>query len=284
MSYYYKYKFTSPQPIFAQVKEELKSFMDTGAVDDTLFPLYTEDCLKKLGKSAYPINQAMLCTDTFEAKLPDDFYAIREAWACSDHSSSYQLPSALYTQIGQISTRIDTPDLYCNLCNECQFPDVIQAIYKTTHTVAFEWKKQYLLKPGNIYPACPNDLYCANYNAISEDTYDIRDNKFVTSFREGKVYIQYYSLAFDAEDQLVPDTYRVKKFIELYLKQKIFEQLWNQATDDSATAMEKKYREYMHQADEAYIIADTEEKKEDVYRKQRAIRRVQNRFRKYDIR
>lgn len=283
MSFYYKYKFESPEPIFALVQEELKSYFDTGAVDGTLFPLWTNKCLQKLGKSSFPIGEALLCIDTFESKLPDDFHAIREAWACTHHDSTYQLPNSTYTQLLETHTRIDPQDYYCRSC-EGDPPDIIEAVYKTTQTVSFRVRKQYLLTPGNTYPACPQDLYCANHNSIAENSYDIRDNKFVTTFREGKVYIQYYSMQFDCQGQLVPNDYRVKEYIEAFIKQKVFEQLRNQSTDETHTQIDRKYKEYMQLADEAYINATTENKKEDVYRKQRAIRRTQNRLNRYDIR
>jgi hypothetical protein len=283
MSFYYKQKFVSPQSIFALVTEELKGYMDTGAVDNTLFPLWTDKCLKKLGKASYPINQAILCIDNFEAKLPEDYYAIREAWACTEFNDSFQLPNSTYTQLIEQSTRIDGQDFICVDCPDDAPPDVIQAIYKTTQKVAFSVKKQYLLSPGNIYPACPKDLYCANYGAIAENSYDIRDEKFITTFRNGVVYIQYYSNDFNLENQLIPDSYRTKEFIEAFLKQKLFEQLYNQATDETQRAIESKYIYYKGLADESYIMADTENKKEDVYRKQRATKRVQNRFKRFDI-
>lgn len=284
MSVYYKQNFVSPEEIFALVKEELKSYFDTGAVDDSLFPRWTDECIKKLGKASYPINQTLLCLDGYEARLPDDFYKVREAWACTEYEKDYQLPNATYTQVKQESTRIDDPDVYCKQCTNCEFPDVIQAVYKTTNTVVFQYRKQYLLTPGNIYTACPQDLYCANYNSATDESYDIRDNKFVVTFRTGTVYLQYYSTQFDCSNQLIPDEYRTQKFIELYLKQKIFEQLFNQCTDETYNQLREKSMMYKQMADEAYIMADTENKKEDVYRKQRAIRRVQDRFKRYDIR
>jgi hypothetical protein len=283
MSFYYKYKFVNPEPLFAIVKEEMKSYFDTGSVDDTLFPEYVDQCLKKLSKSSYPINQAMLCIDTNESRLPDDFYAVREAWACTDVSKAYQLPNATYTQLLQQHTRIDGANYVCTGCGDNEPPDIIQAIYKTTNTVMFKWRKEYLLTPGNAYPACPKDLFCANYNAIACDSYDIRDNKFVTTFRTGKVYIQYYSNDFDRENQLVPDEYRVQEFIKAFLKQKMYEQLANQTTDETYKQIHEKYLYYKQLSDEAYILADTEDKKEDVYRKERAINRVRRRFNKYNI-
>jgi hypothetical protein len=36
--------------LYATVKEELKSYFDTGAVDDLLFPTYVNKCLSNLVK------------------------------------------------------------------------------------------------------------------------------------------------------------------------------------------------------------------------------------------
>ena len=55
MSYYYKYNFTSPEIVYSTVKEELKSYFDTGAVDDLMFPTYLDKCLRKLGRATYVI-------------------------------------------------------------------------------------------------------------------------------------------------------------------------------------------------------------------------------------
>ena len=80
MSYYYKYTFTSPESIYSLVKEEFKSYFDTGAVDDLLFPTYLDKCLKKLGRSSYVISEDVIEIDNFQGRLPDNFYAVREAW------------------------------------------------------------------------------------------------------------------------------------------------------------------------------------------------------------
>ena len=65
MAYYYKYNFISPEPIYATVKEELKSYFDTGAVDDLLFPTYLDKCLKKLGRATYVISEQVLFIEDF---------------------------------------------------------------------------------------------------------------------------------------------------------------------------------------------------------------------------
>ena len=60
MSYYNKYNFVSAEPTYAIVKEELKSYFDTGAVDDLLFPTYLNKCLDKLGKATHAIVPVIL--------------------------------------------------------------------------------------------------------------------------------------------------------------------------------------------------------------------------------
>ena len=49
MSYYYKYDFVSPEPLYATVKEELKSYFDTGAVDDLIISYLSRQMSKKDG-------------------------------------------------------------------------------------------------------------------------------------------------------------------------------------------------------------------------------------------
>src|SRR5687767_12844870 len=146
MSYYYKYNFVSPEPIYARVKEELKSYFNTGGIDDLMFPLYTQDCLEKLGKSSYKILNTPLVISDFISRLPDNFIAVREAWLCTSHDVSIRDASARYCQITTTSTRLDEPDVYCDVCNECQNPDIVKAIYKTTGETLFQVKRSHLLK------------------------------------------------------------------------------------------------------------------------------------------
>lgn len=285
MSYYTKYEFISPQPIFAIIKEELRSYFDAGIVDDTFFPVWADKCLEKLGRATYEVNDALVEVCDFKARLPDDFKYVREAWMCTSHDSITQLPNSTYQQVKAVTTRLDNPDVFCNLCKECAIPDIIEVIYKTNLQVAFRVKRSFLLTPGNIESGCPDDLFCANRNAVSSSSYDVRDNKFVTTFREGNVYIQYYSIHYDGKDnQLIPDNYRVKEYIEAFIKYKIFEAVYNQTTDETFQQSRIKKDDYKQLADEAYILADVELKKGDVYRERRQLKRQRERLNKFKLR
>lgn len=284
MSYYYKYKFVSPDPLFARVKEELKSYFDTGAVDDLMFPIWTGKCLKKLGRSSYKINNALLFQDAFEARLPPDFIAAREVWLTATKLGPlYRKPGAYYQQI---TTVLNKPYDPCNPainCDPCN-PDIITVVAKTNTEISHPIILKQLLVPGNISVREDCAEGCLNFCASGDLTFDIRDNKLITNFRDGDVYLTYYSSQSDDQgNELIPENYRIQEFIEAFLKQKIFEQLYNQITDETFNQIERKYIMYKQMADEAYIMADIEIKKKTIYEKVYAIRRDEHRLDKYKV-
>ena len=297
MSYYYKYNFASPEPIFAIIKEELKSYFDTGAVDDLLFPTYLDKCLKKLGRTTYTIVPVILDVCNFEARLPDNFHAVREAWLCTDIPlSPYQNANSFYSQTASATTiqvGPTTTDQVGGCGNDCQnvdcnghcMPNLVQVVYKTNNAVARSLKKEYLLKPGNISASQQCSLECMNANASALDSFDIRDNKFIVTFRQGVVMLLMYATEYDeVGSQMVPDNYRIREYVEAFIKYKVFETLTNQVNDETFPQLQQKLVYYKQLCDEAYIMADIEIKKQDVYAKQRRIIKDKNRLNMYEIR
>jgi hypothetical protein len=299
MSYYYKYNFVSPDPVFAIVKEELKSYFDTGAIDDLLFPTYLDKCLKKLGRSSYIITTTVLHIENYEARLPDNFFAVREAWLCSEIPlTSYQDANSFYTQAAS-STTIQVSPLTiggtpCNNtacqnpeCDGTCMPELIQAVYKTNHTTPRAYRRNFLLKPGNI----SMDKNCnVEYNreliphASSLDSFDIHDNKFVTNFKQGVVHLLMYVTEYDnVGNQMIPDNYRIKEYIEAFIKFKVFETLFNQINDETFNQIERKLAMYKQMSDEAFIMAMIEIKKQDSWTKQRRVEKDLNRFNMYEL-
>lgn len=308
MSYYYKYNFTSPEPLYATVKEELKSYFDTGAVDDLLFPTYLEKCLRKLGKLSYSITETALVIEDFEARLPDNFHAVREAWMCTIvDQAPYQSANSFYSQASsQTTIQVSPLTIQGNACNNpsCQeplcegscMPEIIQAVYKTNNETAVSYQKKYLLKPGNIsvnkncdvsYTNIWNQVTSSNSftpGASTYDSFDIRDNKFVTNFRNAIVHLVFYAEDYDQlGNQLVPDNYRIREYVESFIKYKVFEMLVNQINDETFNQIQQKMIYYKQLADEAFIMADVEIKKQDVWTKQRRIKSSLNRFNKYEL-
>jgi hypothetical protein len=312
MSYYYKYNFTSPEIIYSTVKEELKSYFDTGAVDDLMFPTYLDKCLRKLGRATYVISEDTLYIEDFEARLPDNFFAVREAWLCTEvPGNPYQTANSFYSQAASQSTIQVSPltiggtpctNVGCQNpeCDGTCMPELIQAVYKTNQQVARSYRHEYLLKPGNIsarsncsvnyndnwqfygYAGTANGSFTPGSSAA--DSFDIRDNKFVTNFRCGVVHLIFYATEYDnGGNQLIPDNYRIREYIEAFIKYKVFETLSNQINDETFQQIMQKLAYYKQMSEEAFIMADIEIKKQDAYAKQRRIVKDLNRFNMYEL-
>ena len=307
MSYYYKFNFVSPDPIYSTVKEELKSYFDTGAVDDLLFPTYLDKALKKLGRTTFVISEEILYIEDFEARLPDNFYAVREAWMLVEIPQfPYQSANSLYTQAASSTTIQIVPvtsggvpctNVACTTgCPECM-PELIQAVYKTNQQMTRSYRQSYLLKPGNISARQNCDVsYRNDWNnyappvreftpgSASYDSFDIRDNKFVTNFRNGVVHLIFYATEYDdIGNQLVPDNYRISEFVEAYIKYKVFETLTNQTNDETFNQLQQKLAYYKQLHDEAFIMASIEIKKQTPWEKQRRVKKDLNRFNMYEL-
>jgi hypothetical protein len=314
MSYHHKYDFVSPEPTYAIVKEELKSYFDTGAIDDLLFPTYLNKCLEKLGRSSFALVPVVLLIEDFTCRLPDNFYAAREAWFCTQGDGSlYTNPSSFYSQANSLTSlqlspltigetnQCDNPVCNTSDCKGDCLPTLIQAVYKTQTSICrTAVKRVFLLKPGNISMSndCQfnynndSDLYNNESNVVKPEThfsgqydsFEIRDNKFVTTFRNGIVELLMYATSYDCEgSEMMPDNYRIKEFVELFIKFKMFEMLYHQTNDETFNQIEKKMMNYKQLSDEAYIMAELEIKKQSAWTKQRRIKKLKTRFDAYEI-
>jgi hypothetical protein len=310
MAYYYKYNFVSPEPVFSIIREEFKSYYDTGAIDDLMFLTWLNKALNKLGKSSYIISEEILYIEDFQARLPDNFYAVREAWACTEIPGyPYQTANSFYSQAASASTIQISPMIIdgqpCNdpvcpseYCDPCM-PNLVQAIYKTNNEFARTFHKDYLLKPGNIsvkiycdveytsaWDALPNtsNIHRSTPFSTSYDSFDIRDNKFTTNFRNGTVHLIFYATEYDnVGNQMIPDNYRIKEYVEAFIKFKLMEMLTNQITDETFAQLQQKLAYYKQAYEEAYILADIEIKKQGMWEKQRRIKQDLNRSNMYEL-
>jgi len=307
MSYYYKYNFISPESIFAIIKEEFKSYYDTGAIDDLLFPTYVDKCLRKLGRSSYVISEEMLYIEDFQARLPDNFVAVREAWLCIEMDDvTHQTANSFYSQTSSTTIQIAPLTIGGKPCGNplCQdpnctgtcLPEILQAVYKTNHQSTRSFRKQQLLKPGNISARKHCDVNYMNdwekqshvheTNPHGSDalTFDVRDNKFVVNFRNNAVYLIFYSTEYDdVQNQMIPDNYRIKEYIEAFIKFKMFETLTNQTNDETFNQLQQKMVYYKQLSDETFILANTEIMKKTVNEKQMQIKQTLNRFNMYEL-
>lgn len=280
VSWYYKFNFVSPEPLFAEVKEEFKTYFQTGVVDDVLFPTYTARILNKLGKGSYKIEENIFQLSDYEMKLPDNFESVREVWLVTPQELNYRVPNSCYEQ-SLVRLGAEKADR----CNPGEFcaPQEIRVTYKTTGQIIQKFNCHYLLRPGNVRT---KDSCSPGYSRFmdSPDTFDIIGNKLVTNFPEGMIYMVYYAKEFDENDyQLIPDNERVKEYILAHLKYKCIETIFNNISDETFNQVQIKLQYYEQKATEARLNAEAEMKMQTLDQQIRATKAARNRFRKYII-
>ena len=175
-------------------------------------------------------------------------------------------------------------------CPTC-VPEVTQAVYKTNNVQTRTYRQLYLLKPGNISASrsCTNEYY-KNWGSYGQtpgssrmDSFDIRDNKIITNFREGTIHMIFYSNTVDNDaNQLIPDNFRIQEYVEAFIKYKLFEMMTNQVNDETFNQLQQKLVYYKSLSDEAFIMADIEVKKQTIEKKVQRINKDLKRFIKYE--
>jgi hypothetical protein len=178
-------------------------------------------------------------------------------------------------------------------------PELFSTVYKTNNSAVNLYTKEYLLQPGNISARANCDLSYTtawdNGTAVAHrqqftpgssgySSFDIRDNKFVTNFRNGIVHLVFYATEYDQiGNQMIPDNYRIREYVEAFIKYKVFEMLSNQLVDETFQQIQQKLSYYKQLSEEAFIMADIEIKKQTAWDKQRRIKNDLNRFRMYEL-
>jgi hypothetical protein len=286
MAEYYTYDFVSPEEIYAEIKAEMRSYFNTGILNDTLFPIYTRKAMRKFNRSTLEISEEVLKIDNHSAALPLGFKYVRELWACSNVTETRKIPGAVYHQETCIVSPYSDYDP-CNPCDTCATDCNTEKkiYYKTNEFYDYSYSTTHLLRPGNndVRNQCSAD--CLNFRADGLDTFDVRDGKVWVNYPEGHLRLVYYSEPEDEfGDQMIPDNYRIQEFIKAHIKFRMYELLYNDVTDETYNQIAQKYATYKAEENDAYINADAEVKKQTVYQKKNSIARQRSRLNKYIIR
>lgn len=264
---YYKYDFVAPHRLYAEVAEEMKDWLATGAVDTLMFPRWTEHCIAQFRKTYLPICQAAVCIQDGRGELPEDFKGIRLAWATHSHQSNpFTVDGAYYYPKDYTTVTLhDGPLEGHSVGFEIETHTIIR---KTTQERTYTYTCTQLLSPGMV---------CG---AGSTGHYELDGGCIKTVFPEGVVHIQYYSDGVgDDGYQLIPDNEFVQDYIRKYLIYKLFLALFNQTTDDTFNQAERRLA--MAKADmyDAKVLAGTEGKKETMAQK---LHKIKKSYRKND--
>lgn len=299
-------RFIDPTSIYARIKEEMRSYFNTGAIDDLLFPIWTKDCIDKFEKTYYPLEVAVMDIFDHKCELPCDFKLVREAWVCATFfKGPVTSPHVFYYQTDCRINAAPFPAQSCSAClggfqcfppsqtpTEVALPNLcgVQDDFIVTHKVMTKFNFSYhvtgLLKPSNFKTLKHCHEHSINRECNAFDTFDIIDNKLITSFNHGTVHLLYYAEPKVLDENgyyAIPDNESFKKYVYYYIRYMIYQQLYDQSTDESLRIIKDKMKEAEAKSDAAFIRAKTYAISHDIYGTQQDIIRSYNRHNRFKI-
>lgn len=232
-------EFISSESLIAEVKQELKSYFEAGAISEILIPTFIDQALRKLKVMVLRPEDIVVHFSNYKSELPCDFALLDRA---AIYESDIQFSSGINTLKGQYYLSSD-----CSFEGECcsNKTEYFEQIWVSTPGFKIVMKQP---KPIRVYHGskslCTEE--CPNLTATSPDIIQIYENrKLSASFEEGCVHFRYYARPMDDDGiPLVPEILEVEEYIKSYLKFKFFEMLWHSQIDESVNQIERKFQYY----------------------------------------
>lgn len=273
---YDNYNYISSGAIVAKVKQQLKSYFDSGSVTDVLIPTYIDNALRKLRYLILQEKEDIIDIENYKGVLPDDFSYLNNAYLCetvkvltNPNFSSY---SEWYRTVG-CGTCVDR----C-VCDR----EVLDTVSVRTAEHTIVYKRGAMVK---VYYGSKN--YCLDNSKSLQSTSELEikiDKKTVsTNFASGSLYITYLTRPMDEYGPLIPEIIEVEEFVEACIVFEIFDQLMNSITDESQNQIFQKRQLYYanklakFQSARNFLLQETKQQMRDSLYNQR------RRLRKYNI-
>lgn len=243
---YKNYNYISSEVLVAEIKEELKSYFDAGAINTIMIPTYVNQALRKLKFIPLKPENTVLFFENFVSRLPEDFISLEYALT---YDTSTNISTSIQTTEGFFSSSIECSGHCDDACfSNCNpkyeiFEKItlpMQATKTRIHLIRPRWVRVYY---GSA-PFCNSD--CPNLTALSDDVITIGENgKVSATFEKGCVYMRYQSKPVDENFvPLIPEQIEIEEYIKAHIKYKFFEQLMNSVVDETFNQVKYKFEFY----------------------------------------
>jgi hypothetical protein len=275
---YENINFITSEPLIAEVKQELKSYFESGAISEVLIPTFIDQALRKLKVMVLTPEDLVVHFVNYKAELPCDFALLDRA---SLYDSNIEFNSGITTLKGYWYKSIECT----SGCDNCDPKDeTFEQLWVPAPGFKITMKNP---KPVRIYHGskqlCTEG--CENLYSPAPDIVQIHNNRTMSaSFEEGCMYVRYFSRPMDEfEIPKVPEVFEVEEYIKAYLKFKFFETLWHSQLDESSVQVERKFQYYKQdqlgklQAAFSYLLTKSKQQSAD------SVVKGRNKFIKYHI-
>lgn len=270
-------QYITSEPLIAEVKQELKTYFEAGAISEVLIPSFIDQALRKLKVLVLRPEEAIIRFENYKSELPYDFHLL-------DYALSYETnitwETGVQTYSGYWYKNIESG---CDGCGDkietFEQLSVAGPGYRISMKVP-KWIRVYFDSTSLCVDGCDN------LKVASTDIIKINQHKKVSAnFEEGCVYVRYFSRPVDDYGiPMIPEILEVEEYVKSYLKYKFFEQMWHSVMDESTKQVTDKLtyykREQLEKLQAAYNYLMTKSKQQIAD----SIVRTRNRFSKFHIR
>lgn len=243
------YNYITAEPLFAEVKTELSSYFESGALTELMLPTYVDQCLRKLKFLPLKPETGVLVFEDYKSRMPEDFHAL-------DYAVAYETQEVIKGAIPQTEGYY-YKSVTCigSTCDADCYPtcDPKYEIYETITTPSTSGTtglKLYRPRWIRVYYGCQQYCTedCPNIRGkiMSNDVINILEKGVViANFQKGCVYIRYYSKPIgDDGIPMIPEVLEIEEYVKAHIKFKCFEQLMNSVIDESFPQIKYKFEYY----------------------------------------
>lgn len=234
MSKYDSFTFISSDIIISEVKQQLKSYFDSGSLTEVLIPTYISTALRKLHHMVLEAKEDIIIVEDYRTRLPEDFEYLGDAFLIDRIDT-------VHTTTPITNTYEYYKKIYCHDSCENEYETFSQQTL-TTPTWVTNHLSPVLLK---VYYGSKN--YCVDncqglLSQVSGSLTEVKVNGKTLSanFQRGTIFIKYFSTPTDDSGPLIPDVIEVEDYIKAYITFQLFDQLYNAVTDESINIIERK--------------------------------------------
>jgi hypothetical protein len=270
-------QYITSEPLIAEVKQELKSYFEAGAISEVLIPSFIDQALRKLKVLALRPEEAVIRFENYKSELPYDFYLLDYAIM---YSSEVFWNNGVTSMVGSWYKNVDAEP-----CSSEKSLEIYETLSIPTPGFRISMKEpKWIRVYVDSTSLCVEN--CQNLKVSSPDIIKINQHKKASaSFQEGCVYVRYFSRPVDDyQIPMIPEVLEVEEYIKSYLKYKFFEQMWHSVMDESTKQVTEKLMYYKReqleklQAAFNYLMTKSKQQMAD------AVVRTRKRFTKFHIR
>jgi len=267
--------------LIAEILTEFKKYDESGLIDYRSLNRWIKNEIKRFGNNVMQLTEKVLRVENGIAELPENFFNLYFAVKCTPESHCFEKGDKTHFQSSYFYTqRLENTYEWDNQSNShkgVDFKCIEEKLLFNDASVTFRYSNPILMKPVKglkrefISNVCPNlKIHKSPYE------FNIVGEKVQVNFKEGDIYIQYYGLPLNEDNDLeIPDNRNLQEYLIAYCKRKIIEMVWS---NDDDTNLINKLQYFKQEEDRLYGFAQTSVKFENLGNWDRRIRKNNIRY------